>query len=674
MEHFDSRLRVPEPPGKALASAVRDGLFGPLVVVCGGLFLVLYVGSGATDVWFAWTVANPLTATTMGAGFGAAFVLFLLAALEPGWTNARIAGFAPLVLAGGSLFTTELHDGDLNPSRGVTVAGMSFSVPVAGVWLFVTGLTLLLAILTLPAQLTRRADNDLDSRVRTAPMPVWARLAAGIEGTGLVAAGVVFFARPERFRTWWPWPVSPLDLRELCVWMITIGVLVLWATIDGDLRRVAIGLTALADFGLLALAGVLRYPGDVHWNLPSAWVFLAVVVVLLGTGAIGLVLLGLLRVVLPVLASVTGAEPDGPPSAGRVLRLARGARSAIAPHADHGFFGPGSVTWKVWSYPTSLTVGFQRAVVVEELDPGLVASVDATQQIRTRPRTRYDRTLRYFAMVAFGGTYGTMKAADVLVKVHSVGIGIEPGSGNRYDANDPGSQLWIHLTAWHSILYAYEKYGPGRLSAEDEARYWADCATAAELQTCDPAEVPRDREGVRAYFEEIRSQLAGSAVARSTMDHLLHAEVMLPPMPPVFWPGALVMTTALRIATIASMPHWMRDMAGIRQGRLLDTLIVPVMRISFRLTRISRWLQLSALHLLSPSTTSVVAPVLFDVPPAAPETFSPAEARERYGYPKPAEAHLDLRARQHQRVFADHQAPSDVGLVESEPILGTRGS
>ena len=41
----------------------------------------------------------------------------------------------------------------------------------------------------------------------------------------------------------------------------------------------------------------------------------------------------------------------------------------ITPHEDYGFFGPDSVTWKVWSYPTSLTVGFQRAVVIEELDP-----------------------------------------------------------------------------------------------------------------------------------------------------------------------------------------------------------------------------------------------------------------------------------------------------------------
>src|SRR5580698_2282730 len=161
-------------------------------------------------------------------------------------------------------------------------------------------------------------------------------------------------------------------------------------------------------------------------------------------------------------------------------------RDAVKPHEDYGFFGPDSVTWKVWTYPTSLTVGFQRSVVIEELDPALIAAVDATGDVYRRPRTRYDRTLRYFALIALGDSGSAIKASDVLVKVHAKAVGIEPLSGNRYDANDPHSQLWIHLTAWHSILYAYEKYGPGKLSAEEESRYWEECAIAAQAQTIDP--------------------------------------------------------------------------------------------------------------------------------------------------------------------------------------------
>jgi uncharacterized protein (DUF2236 family) len=353
--------------------------------------------------------------------------------------------------------------------------------------------------------------------------------------------------------------------------------------------------------------------------------------------------------------------------------VAHGRRTSrpVEPHEDYGFFGPDSVTWKVWSYPTSLTIGFQRSVVVEELDPALVAAVDETKAIRYRPRTRYDRTLRYFAMVAFGDTRSTMNAADVLVKVHSKAIGIEPLSGARYDANDPKSQLWIHLTAWHSILYAYEKYGPGRLSPDEEARYWAECAVSAELQTCDPADVPRDREGVRRYFEQMRPQLVGSEVARSTMEHLLHADVMLPPTPIVFRPITVLVARTLRVATIATMPLWMRELAGLRQWRTSDALITPVMKIAFRLATLNRRAQLQMLRRLSPATVPVVAPILLGVPPQWAETLTPAQARQRYGYPKPADAHLEWRARQRARVFEDGQTPSDDGLFESEPILGS---
>lgn len=187
-------------------------------------------------------------------------------------------------------------------------------------------------------------------------------------------------------------------------------------------------------------------------------------------------------------------------------------RTPVQGHEDYGFFGPDSVAWKVWGHPTSLTVGFQRAVVVEELDPALVASVNATQAIIQRPRTRYDRTIRYFAMVAFADSRSATEAADVLVKVHSKGIGIEPLSGQPYDANDPQAQLWIHLTGWHSVLYAYEKYGPGKLTEDEERQFWQECAVAAELQTCSPDDVPRTRAGVREYFESMRPRLAGSEV------------------------------------------------------------------------------------------------------------------------------------------------------------------
>lgn len=352
-------------------------------------------------------------------------------------------------------------------------------------------------------------------------------------------------------------------------------------------------------------------------------------------------------------------------------------RDRVEPHADYGFFGPDSVTWKVWTYPTSLTIGFQRSVVVEELDPALIAAVDATEAVRYRPRTRYDRTLRYFALVSLGDSRSAIKASEVLVKVHAKAVGTEPLSGNRYDANDPHSQLWIHLTAWHSILYAYERYGPGRLTTEEENRYWSECAVAAELQTCDPADVPRTREGIRAYFEEMRPKLAGSEAAQSMMDHLLNSRVMLPPVPLVLRPAALIVNQVMRWATIATMPRWMRKMGGLRQSRLIDAAIVPVMRLNFRVARLSARLQLAALALLSPSTVPVAAPVLLGVPPRTPETLTPAEARERYGVLPPTEEYARFREMIAAKMAVKTNGEAggereirEAAFADSEPVLG----
>ncbi|MFE3543750.1 oxygenase MpaB family protein [Nocardia sp. NPDC059177] len=342
----------------------------------------------------------------------------------------------------------------------------------------------------------------------------------------------------------------------------------------------------------------------------------------------------------------------------------------LTPAEDYGFFGPESVAWRVWSYPTSLTVGFQRAVVIEELDPALVASVDATQAIYDRPRTRYDRTLRYFAMVLFADSRSTAHAADILVKIHSKGIGVDPVTHRSYDANNPASQLWIHLTAWHSILVAYEKYGPGRLSEADELQYWAECARAAELQTCDPADVPRTRAGISEYFEQMRPQLIGSDIARKAMRHLLQAEVMMPEIPRLLRPMFRIVYAFLRRGTLATMPRWMREMAGLPTGRMLDALVTTPMNVAFTLVSLNARLQIQLLRLISPMTVPVAGPVLLKIAPTSTTTMTPRQAQQLYGYDIPAQAHQALRDKQRARVFGRGEAPDEQGLIESQAVLG----
>jgi uncharacterized protein (DUF2236 family) len=315
---------------------------------------------------------------------------------------------------------------------------------------------------------------------------------------------------------------------------------------------------------------------------------------------------------------------------------------------DYGFFGPGSVTWRVWRYPTSVVLGFLRAVVIEELDPHLVASVDQSGQVKQRPKLRYDRTMQYFATVKFGDAESVLRASDTLVKIHSRAVGDDPITGGRYDANDPASQLWIHLTAWHSILYTYEVFGPGKLTAAEEEQYWEECARAAEFQTIDPADVPRTRDGIRAYFAAYRPRLVGSEVAQDMMDFLLDASTtVLPERMPT--PLRFVFNAVARRAVIATLPRWMRKLGATRQSGLTDRVAIALTRPVVRAVAASTWLQVWALRLASPRTVPILEPVLRGVPPVRPVVREPAEARAEYGITDPREQYaaiLAARARQ----------------------------
>ncbi|MFE3028552.1 oxygenase MpaB family protein [Nocardia tengchongensis] len=340
--------------------------------------------------------------------------------------------------------------------------------------------------------------------------------------------------------------------------------------------------------------------------------------------------------------TVDRLSTSGDPGGARTKPLAW-LRAPVQPAGDNGFFGPGSVTWKVWGYPTSLSVGFQRAVVIEELDPFLVASVQHTGKVYSQARTRYDHTLAYFTTVLFGDTETAVKASSVLMKIHArTGVGVEPVSGLPYDANDPDSQLWIHLTAWHSILYVYEQFGPGPLSDAEERQFWNECAIAAELQTCDPDRVPRTREGIRTYFEDIRPRLAASEITQQMMDHLLNARVMYPPLLGKLGPFAWVANKFLRMSTIATLPHWQRGLADIHQSRPADLLVRLLAKPLFWTLAKSGRLQLALLAWLSPSTAPIAAPFLRGVPARNQRTLTPAEAFAQWRVQTPGELYTRL--------------------------------
>ncbi|MEV6277425.1 oxygenase MpaB family protein [Nocardia sp. NPDC051832] len=290
---------------------------------------------------------------------------------------------------------------------------------------------------------------------------------------------------------------------------------------------------------------------------------------------------------------------------------------------DYGFFGPESPTWKVWTAPTAV-IGFQRAVVLEHFDPDLTAAVADVQGIYKDPKGRLDHTFAYFLIAAVADSRMAIEASEHLMRVHAQATGIEPISGKRYSANNPASQLWIHVTGWHSVLKCYEMYGPGPLSPEEEQRYWAECGIAAELQTCKPADVPTSRAEVRDYFAEMRPKLCTSERAHQGMHYLLHTPR---DRGPKLWASSRLVAPA----AIATLPKWMRVTGGFDHPALLDLGYRLPVRLAVKALANETAKQKVLGNFLGPMTARLYAEHLAAGTPENPITVTPREARARYG-------------------------------------------
>lgn len=294
------------------------------------------------------------------------------------------------------------------------------------------------------------------------------------------------------------------------------------------------------------------------------------------------------------------------------------------PREDHGFFGPDSPTWKVWTSPTAL-IGFQRSVVLEHFEPHLAAAVADAAGIYRDPRGRMDGTLAYFLIVATADSRTAVEASEHLQKVHARSKGVDPVTGTRYSANDPASQLWIHVTGWHSVLKCYEVFGPGPLSRAEEDRYWAECVIAAELQTVNPADVPRSRDEVRQYFARMRPTLCTSERAQHAMHYLLRTP-RSGNSNMQFW----AISRMLAPATIATLPRWMRELGQFDQPGIVDAAYRPLVSAGMRIAGIPK-VETTILRRSLPMTRGALRDFYKAKAPLRAVTVTPAEAKERYG-------------------------------------------
>ncbi|MGO2841416.1 oxygenase MpaB family protein [Corynebacterium variabile] len=312
-------------------------------------------------------------------------------------------------------------------------------------------------------------------------------------------------------------------------------------------------------------------------------------------------------------------------------RFKRGGKDDTLVREDEGFFGPDSIAWKVWSFPVFALQAFARAVTLEHLDPDLVAAVDASGQVYKRTPVRYDRTMEYFAAVLTADAQTMTRMSDILMKVHDRSYGVNPVTGNNVEANNPDSQMWIHVTAWHSMLYCYEKFGPGKLSRDEENEYWAQMAISAAFQPIRQEDLPKTRGEVQKFFDDWREKLSASEAAIRNTDHILDGFVTIEPDLPKWF--TRLGRPFLRWSVIATYPRWMRPMLGVKQSRLMDSLSIAFWRPVYKVLDNNPKLFIWLLKRICPRAVRYMEPLLLKTPAKTPRVYTPEVARRMFGNP-----------------------------------------
>ena len=232
----------------------------------------------------------------------------------------------------------------------------------------------------------------------------------------------------------------------------------------------------------------------------------------------------------------------------------------FTPEEDRlGFFGPGSVTWRIHADP-SFSVGGIRALLLQALHPVAMDGVHQfSEGFRTDPWPRLTRTAEYVATLTFGTRHDALRAVRRVRGMHARLGGVEATTGRSYRVDDPDLLLWVHNCEVDSLLSVARRAGLP-LSDEDADRYVAEQVTAATLIGASRADVPRSVAALADYFEQVRPQLALTAPARAA-----YGFIVLPPMPG--WVQLLTPArpgwAGLASLAVATLPRWARRMYGL---------------------------------------------------------------------------------------------------------------
>lgn len=222
---------------------------------------------------------------------------------------------------------------------------------------------------------------------------------------------------------------------------------------------------------------------------------------------------------------------------------------------DPGFFGPGSVTWRVHGDFTTMLVGGVGALLLQMLHPAALAGVWDHSDFRRDMHGRLRRTAHFLSGTTFGSTMQALELVARVRSIHDLVTGRLP-DGNAYSANDPDLLTWVHIAGSWCFLQSFVRYG-SHVGVRDRDRYFEETAVIAKLLGANT--VPLTLHQARDYLLDMKPQLRADARTRAVSKALLSQPAPELHQEPL---RRLVMNGGISL-----LPDWAAHMHGLEASR-----------------------------------------------------------------------------------------------------------
>jgi uncharacterized protein (DUF2236 family) len=239
--------------------------------------------------------------------------------------------------------------------------------------------------------------------------------------------------------------------------------------------------------------------------------------------------------------------------------------------ADHGLFGPASVTWRVMGEPVMWVAGL-RALYLQALHPRVMRGTWQNTALADRKQAfgRFLRTTEYIRVRTYGSRAEVERAGRRVRKLHASLRGTDE-DGTEFRLDEPALLLWVHCTEVASYVDVARRSGL-RLSPADLDAFVDEQRRGAAMVGLDPALVPASLAELGSWIEQARPALRVTPEARRAVLRSVNT-----PMPLTYLPLRL-MVPGLTTLGFASQPGWARRMYGVPDTPLTDLAVTVSLR------------------------------------------------------------------------------------------------